>query len=87
MIRGHNFVDIWQAIRPEVIGIAAWPEIPKGQDWKTGIGKAFGFSGSSGELWKVLLNRVSTYKDLEPTLIGAVEELIDFVAPLPDYDD
>lgn len=87
MIRGHDFVDIWQAIRPQVVGIDTWPEIPMGQDWKTGICRALGFGGSPGELWKVFLARVSTYKDLEPVLIGAVEELIDFVAPPPDFDD
>lgn len=87
MIRGHDFVDIWQAIRPEVLGIKEWPEIPMGQDWKQGICSALGFGGSSGELWKIFLNRVSSYKDLEPALIGAVEELIDFVAPPPDYED
>ena len=83
LICGHPYVDVWQAIRPDVIGIPAWPEIPKGTDWKTGIVNHFGFKGTSGELWTKLLSRVSSYRDLEPGLVGAVEQLIDFVAPPP----
>ena len=29
--------------------------------------------------WKHILSKVNTYADLEPTLLGRVEELIDFV--------
>jgi len=83
LIRGHHFVDVWQAIRPPVLGIDAWPEIPRGIEWKEGIRKWFGYSGSTGELWRHLLSRVNSYRDLEPSLVGAVEELIDFVAPPP----
>ena len=83
LITGHPFVDIWQAIRPEVIGIEAWPVIERGTDWKTGMCAALGFSGKPGELWPRLLGRVGSYRDLEPGLIGAVEQLIDFVAPPP----
>lgn len=83
LIRGHLYVDVWQAIKPSVIGIEAWPEIPKGTDWKEGIRAGFGFKGTTGELWRVLLGRVNSYVDLESSLVGAVEELIDFVAPPP----
>lgn len=86
LIRGHKFVDIWQAIKPSVVGIDAWPVIEHGIDWKTGILTALGFGGTTGELWRVFLSRVASYRDLEPSLVGAVEELIDFVAPPPaDY--
>lgn len=85
LITGHRFVDVWQAVKPSVIGIEAWPEIPKGQDWKEGIRAAFGYKGTTGELWRTILDRVSSYRDLEPSLVGAVEELIDFVAPPPDH--
>jgi len=84
LITGHPFVDVWQAIQPGVIGIEAWPEIPKGTDWKTGICKTFGFGGPPAQLWTILRNKVSSYRDLEPALVGAVEELIDFVAPPPE---
>lgn len=84
LITGHPYVDIWQAVRPEVLGIKAWPVIPKGTDWKRGICDAFRFDGEPGLLWKKILAQVSSYRDLEPGLVGAVEQLIDFVAPPPD---
>lgn len=83
LIRGHRYVDVWEAVRPEVVGLEAWPRIPKGVDWKEGMCRALGFGGTTGELWRVILGRVSSYRDLEPSLVGAVEELIDFVAPPP----
>ena len=81
LICGHPFVDVWQGIKPSCAGIERWPEIPKGQPWKEGIMAELGFHGPSGAFWKQLRNRVTTYRDLEPSLIGAVEQLIDFVAP------
>jgi hypothetical protein len=77
-IAGTPYVDVWQAIRPAVAGIGAWPVIPMGRPWKEGICEAFG-EPSPGRLWKQLLGRVTTYADLEPSLVGAVESLIDFV--------
>lgn len=79
LITGHPYVDVWQAVRPEVLGIKAWPVVPMGQDWKRGICAAFRFEGEPGALWKKILAQVTSYKDLEPGLLGAVEELIDFV--------
>jgi hypothetical protein len=84
LITGHPYVDVWEAIQPAAIGIRAWPRVPKGTDWKTGICRAFGFTGTPGELWPKLLNQVGSYRDLEPGLVGAVEQLIDFVAPPPE---
>jgi hypothetical protein len=78
LIRGTPFVDVWQAIRPAVVGLDAWPVIPRGRSWKEGICEAFG-EPVPGRLWKRLLGSVSTYADLEPDLVGAVESLIDFV--------
>jgi hypothetical protein len=83
LITGHPFVDVWQAIKPSAVGITAWPVVALGTDWKTGIGAALGFRGSPGELWTRLVGRVQSYRDLEPELVGAVEQLIDFVAPPP----
>ena len=31
LIVGHPFVDIWQAVKPSVIGIARWPDVPRGR--------------------------------------------------------
>ena len=79
LIVGHPYVDVWQTIRPEIAGIDAWPEIPRGQDWKLGVMKHFGATGEPGIFWKRLLARVSTFKDLEIPMVGAVEQMIDFV--------
>ena len=32
LVTSHRFIDIWQAIRPERVGLAAWPDVPKGQN-------------------------------------------------------
>lgn len=79
LVVGHPYVDVWQTIRPEVAGIESWPEIPKGQDWKLGVMQHFGATGEPGIFWKRLLSRVSTFKDLEIPMVGAVEQMIDFV--------
>jgi len=81
LITGHPFVDIWQAVKPSALSITRWPEIPMGQPWKQGVLDELGFTGSPGEFWKMLLGRVDTWTDLETPLLGAVEQLIDFVAP------
>ena len=78
LIRGTPYVDIWQAIRPSVLGLGEWPTVPKGSSWKQGICDAFG-EPSPGRLWKRLLGQIRTYADLEPALVGAVESLIDFI--------
>ncbi len=78
LIRGPPCVDGWQAIRPHVVGLSAWPVIPPGRPWKEGICAALG-EPVPGRLWKKLLSRVRTYADLEPALVGSVESLIDFV--------
>ncbi|MBO1268411.1 DUF3097 family protein [Arthrobacter cavernae] len=83
LIVGHPYVDVWQAIRPRVLGIEQWPEVPRGMDWKTGILKAFGWPSSTAEDvglgWQKLLGAVRSYADLEASLLGRVEEVIDFL--------
>lgn len=83
LIVGHPYVDVWQAIKPSTLGIAAWPVVPRGTDWKTGILEAFGWPHESAEdiglAWQKLLGAVRTYADLEPSLLGRVEEVIDFL--------
>ena len=37
LVTGHPFVDVWQAVKPSVVGIRAWPAVPRGTDWKTGV--------------------------------------------------
>ncbi len=79
LIVGHPYVDVWQTIRPEVAGIEAWPNIPMGTEWKRGVMDHFGATGHTGDFWKKLLGRVSTFRDLEIPMVGAVEQMIDFV--------
>jgi hypothetical protein len=78
LVTGHPFVDIWAAVKPSVVGIAAWPDVPKGQSWKDGVCAALGVDDPR-LYWKQILNSVNSYADLEPPLVGAVEQLIDFV--------
>jgi hypothetical protein len=78
LVTGTPFVDVWQAVRPAVVGLTAWPTVPKGQDWKTGICRAMG-EPDPATCWRRILGSVHSYADLEPALVGAVERLIDFV--------
>ena len=79
LITGHPFIDIWEAVKPAAVGIRAWPRIPHGVPWKEGVIAELGWGDSTGAAWKRILNSVNTYTDLEPALLGRVEELIDFV--------
>lgn len=83
LILGHPYVDVWQVIKPAVLGIEAWPVVPRGQDWKTGVLRGLGWPHGTKEAtglgWKRLLSHVGSYADLEPALLGRVEELIDFL--------
>ena len=78
LVTGHPYVDIWAAVRPERLGLRAWPDVPKGEDWKTGICRRAGWSDPR-EGWSRVYNAVETFRDLDHTLIGAVERLVDFV--------
>lgn len=78
LITGHPFVDVWAAVKPEVVGIDAWPQVPMGTPWKEGICAALGRSDPRA-FWRELLGSVSRYTDLDRSLVGSVERLIDFV--------
>jgi len=83
LVVGHPYIDIWQSVRPARIGIKAWPNIPRGIEWKHGICQALGWphedQADIARAWQRILSRVETYADLEPALLGRVEQLIDFV--------
>src|ERR671917_549344 len=79
LVTGTPYVDVWQAVRPKAAGIEAWPVVPMGEPWKEGVIRRLGVRATPGEFWRSLLAKVSTFADLDPTLVGAVEELIDFV--------
>jgi hypothetical protein len=83
LVLGHPYVDVWQAVRPTALGIDAWPTIPHGTSWKVGVCEEFGWPHDTpadiAAAWRRILASVNGYADLEPSLLGRVEELIDFV--------
>jgi hypothetical protein len=83
LVVGHPFVDVWQAVKPERLGLDVWPVIPRNEDWKHGICQRLGWphrdQADIARAWKRILSTVRSYQDLEPALLGRVEQLIDFV--------
>jgi DUF3097, C-terminal domain/DUF3097, N-terminal domain len=84
LVTGHPYVDIWQAVRPAALGIPDWPDVPRGVPWKEGACQALGWVDRTGAPdpaagWRRVLGAVEGFRDLEPALLGAVEQLIDFV--------
>ena len=83
LIVGHPYIDVWQAVKPERLGIRAWPQVPRTVEWKHGVCQALGWphrdQADLARAWKRVLGTVRSYADLEPAFLGRVEELIDFV--------
>jgi hypothetical protein len=83
LVVGHPFIDIWQAVKPARLGMRQWPVVPRGVDWKHGVCEAAGWPHDSqadiAAAWRRIRSSVRDWNDLEPELIGRVEELIDFV--------
>jgi Protein of unknown function (DUF3097) len=83
LVVGHPSVDVWQAVRPQLLGLAAWPDVPRSVPWKEGVCAAAGWPRATpadlAAAWRRILGAVRTYADLDPALLGRVEELIDFV--------
>jgi hypothetical protein len=83
LVVGHPFVDIWQAVKPDRLGLSEWPVIPRGIDWKRGVCQALGWPHAGpadvAAAWRRIRSRVRDWTDLDAALIGTVEELIDFV--------
>lgn len=83
LVVGHPYVDVWQTVKPQRLGLDAWPVIPRGVEWKHGICDALGWPHAEqadiARAWKKILGTVRTWTDLEPVFLGKVEELIDFV--------
>ena len=78
LVTGHPFVDVWAGIRPQLLNLSDWPDVPRDVEWKQGVCEALGVS--LRDFWPHLRSRVRTFADLRPELVGAVERLIDFVA-------
>jgi Protein of unknown function (DUF3097) len=85
LIVGHPFIDVWAAVKPSVVGIPRWPDVPRGQPWKEGVLRALGWPDpeNTGAGWQRIRATVRSFADLEPAFLGRVEELIDFVTELP----
>jgi hypothetical protein len=83
LIVGHPFIDVWEAVKPDRLGKEAWPTVPRHLEWKKGVCQAFGWphrdQADIARAWKHILGKVNSFADLEPALLGRVEELIEFV--------
>jgi len=83
LVVGHPYIDVWAAVKPARLGLEAWPDVPRGQPWKEGVLRRIGWPADTPQdvaaAWRRILRAVTSYADLEPELLGRVEELIDFV--------
>lgn len=83
LVLGHPYVDVWQAVRPQRLGLDAWPVVDRGTEWKRGVLAHLGWPHAEqadvARAWQRILRSVRDYRDLEPSLLGRMEELIDFV--------
>ncbi|HYS32630.1 MAG TPA: DUF3097 domain-containing protein [Streptosporangiaceae bacterium] len=79
LVVGHPFVDVWAAVKPAVLGLARWPDVPRGTPWKDGVLRAIGWPADPAAAWQRILRSVTSFTDLDPAFLGRVEELIDFV--------
>ncbi|MCW2137445.1 DUF3097 domain-containing protein [Actinoplanes cyaneus] len=83
LITGHPYVDVWQAVKPERVGLSKWPVIPPGRPWKEGVCQAVGVR-TPQDMWRKILASVHSYKDVETPLINSMERLIDHVTVVED---
>ena len=74
LVVGHPFIDIWQAVKPDRLGIHRWPHVPKGIDWKTGTCQQLGWphrdQADIARAWKHVLGRVTSFADLARLMSG-----------------
>jgi hypothetical protein len=86
LVTGHPYVDIWQAVRSDRVGLRQWPVVPPGRPWKEGVCAAVGVA-EPADMWRRILASVRSYKDVETPLINSMERLIDFVTTYPGAED
>lgn len=79
LVVGHPYVDIWQCVRAKSLGIDRWPDVPRGEDWKTGVCARLGW-GSPHEGWRRVLTAADDFSDLDPFLVNALEQALDHFA-------
>ena len=82
LVVGHPYIDVWQAVKPSRLGITAWPTVPRERRVEEGRVPAAGLADRDqadiARAWQHILPGALVH-DLEPALLGRVEELIDFV--------
>ena len=87
--RDFRFIDVWQAVKPERIGIKRWPEVPMDVDWKKGTLAALNLPHANqkdvAQAWQAILARVTSFRDLDPAFVTEMEKLIDFVTQDHDF--
>lgn len=80
---GHPYIDVWESVKPRVVGLEQWPKVPRGEDWKTGVLRRIGWPHETPRqravAWKKILASVNHYADLDPGILGPVEHIIDFL--------
>src|SRR4051794_36830143 len=73
LIVGHPFIDIWQAVKPDRLGMTAWPTVPRNVEWKRGVCQHLGWphrdQADIARAWKQILGKVTSFADLEPSLL------------------
>lgn len=83
LVTGHQFVDIWQAVLPERVGLERWPDTGPGSDIKVESCRALGLPHATqtdiAAAWRAILDRVTSWRDVDLQLVQRVEMLIDFV--------
>src|SRR5258708_26424124 len=72
LIVGHPFVDVWAAVRPAVLGLAAWPEVPRGTLWKDGVLRLIGWPADTAAAWQPMLRSEPSVAALVPAVLGRV---------------
>lgn len=89
LVTGHSYIDVWATVKPERLGLRAWPDVPRGHDWKKGVCAALGWPHATqadiARAWQHILGRVGGWRDLDQRLLTEVERLIDFVTE--DHQD
>ncbi len=78
LVVGHPYVDIWQAVKPQRVGLWAWPVVPPGLPWKETVADHLG-EPDVPTAWRRIRGSARSWTDLEPQLLRPVEQLIDFV--------
>ena len=88
LVTGHPYVDVWAAVKPSVVGLARLARRAQGRELEgRRLPRASASTRSPRRSGSSCSARSRSYADLEPPLVGAVEQLIDFVttprSPLP----